>query len=115
MKGPKVLLDCSIHLARYRDMDPPDGRVSVEPFSDVGTADPEDIRRWHAEGRVQSIRLHGNAIGLIAVAPGRIGWIDADEIDEEVIDAAYAGHGNAPDAVRAGRPRVLDDAFLALD
>lgn len=168
--GPKVLLDCSIHLARYGDMGPPDGRVSLEPFADVelaiemvrrryerlgvelpavahnvSPADPEDIRSWHTEGLMHSIRVQDKLIGLFAVAPGRVGWIDADEINEEVIDADYAGHGYAASAQRAwashptchgdrllvgtidrhnqpsrrtaeraGRPRVLDDVFLAL-
>lgn len=46
------------------------------------------------------------AIGVFAVLPGRAGWIDADEINEEVVDADYAGHGYAASAQRtwASRP-----------
>ncbi|CTQ34295.1 hypothetical protein JAN5088_03089 [Jannaschia rubra] len=33
-----AFVDMSIHLARYRDMAPPDGRVSLAPLDDAGTA-----------------------------------------------------------------------------
>ncbi len=80
-----------------------------------------------------------------AVAPGTIGWITGQEINEEVIGAAHTGqryatstqcawaHCWAPDttdllvgtidrhnhasrasALRAGRPRVLDNVFITL-
>jgi RimJ/RimL family protein N-acetyltransferase len=39
------------------------------------------------------------------VAPGRVGWIDADEINEEVVDADHAGHGYAASAQRAWASR----------
>jgi hypothetical protein len=55
----------------------------------VSPADPDDLRRWHSAGLLQAIRRRDRAIGLLAVAPGRI-------------------------AERAGRPRVLDEVFLSL-
>ena len=124
--GPRVLLDCSVHLARYRDMPAPDGRVSLAPFEDVddaiaavrrryerlaaddpglarnvSPADPDDVREWHSAGQLRAIMQRDTVIGVFAVAPGRVGWIDADEINEEVVDADHAGHGYAASAQRA--------------
>jgi RimJ/RimL family protein N-acetyltransferase len=167
--GPKVLLDNSIHVGRCRDMRPPDDRVSLTPFDDADEAiaivarryewmaadepelarnvspeAPEDLRRWHGAGLLSAIRAGDVTVGLLAIAPGRIGWIEGDEIQEEVVEAAHRGHGYAvlaqaawarrasdPDrllvgtidrlnvasrktAERAGRPRVLDDVFVSL-
>jgi hypothetical protein len=133
--GPRVLLDVSIHVARYGDMPPPDGRVSLAPFDDVedavatvcrryerlsaddsalahnvSPADPDDLRRWHSAGLLHAIRRRDRAIGLLAVAPGRIGWIEADEINEEVIDAEHAGRGHAASAQTAWARRPGNDA-----
>ena len=137
--GPRVLLDNGVHLARYRDMPAPDGRVSLAPFDDVddaiavvrrrydrlagddpglarnvSPADPDDIREWHSAGQLQAIMLRDKAIGVFAVAPGRVGWIDADEINEEVVDAEHAGHGYAASAQRAwaSRPTNHGDRML---
>lgn len=137
--GPRVLLDCGVHLARYRDMPAPDGRVSLAPFEDVddaiamlrrrydrlavddpdlarnlSPADPDDVREWHSAGQLQAIMLRDTVVGVFAVAPGRVGWIDADEINEEVVDADYAGHGYAASAQRAwaGRPANRGDRLL---
>lgn len=124
--GPRVLLDHGVHLARYRDMPAPDGRVALAPFEDVddaiavvrrryerlatddpglarnvSPADPDDVRQWHSAGQLHAITVRDTVIGVFAVAPGRVGWIDADEINEEVVDADYAGHGYAASAQRA--------------
>jgi hypothetical protein len=164
--GPKVVLDNSIHVARCRDMRQPDDHVSLAPFDDadeaiaivarcykqmaadlarnVSPAAAEDLRLWHTAGRLWAIRAGSVTIGLLAVAPGRIGWIEGDEIQEEVVGAEHRGHGYAvlaqaawarragdPDrllvgtidrlnvasrktAERAGRGRVLDDVFVSL-
>ena len=128
--GPRVLLDCGVHLARYRDMPGPDGRVSLAPFEDVddaiavvrrryerlaaddpgltrnvAPADPDDVREWHSAGQLQAIMLGDTVVGVFAVAPGRVGWIGADEINEEVVDADYAGHGYAASAQRTWASR----------
>jgi len=139
--GPRVLLDNGVHLARYRDIPAPDGRVSLAPFEDVedaiavvrrrydrmavddpglarnvSPAEADDVREWHSAGQLQAIMLRDNAIGAIgaigvfAVAPGRVGWVDADEINEEVVDADYAGHGHAVSAQRAWAGRPAHDA-----
>ncbi|WP_173008532.1 hypothetical protein [Mycolicibacterium sp. P1-18] len=149
-------------------MPAPDGRVRLAPFDDVEdaltvvrrryarlvvdspelarnvpAADPADVREWHSADRVRAIMLQDRIVGLFAVAPGRIGWIEGDEVNEEVVDAEFAGHGYAASAQRAwaagrtgdrllvgtvdghnhasratarraGRPSVLDDVFLLL-
>jgi len=135
--GPRVLLDTGVHLARYRDMPAPDGRVSLAPFEDaddavavirrryerlavddpdlarnVSPADPDDVREWHTAGQLQAIMLRDRAfgaIGVFAVVPGRVGWIDADEINEEVVDTEHAGHGYAASAQRAWASRPAND------
>lgn len=135
--GPRVLLDTGVHLARYRDMPVPDGRVSLAPFEDaddavavirrryerlavddpdlarnVSPADPDDVREWHTAGHLQAIMLRDRAfgaIGVFAVVPGRVGWIDADEINEEVVDTEHAGHGYAASAQRAWASRPAND------
>jgi hypothetical protein len=165
-----VILDETIHLARYRDMAPADGRVVLERFEDpedaialvdaryaaVAAADPtlannlsiatpEDLRHWHCNDHLRAVRRHNTTIGALAVAPGAIGWIAGEEINEEVIADAHTGHHYAVSAQsawahcvatdtgqlligtidrhnhasrataqRAGRPRVLDDIFVAL-
>lgn len=167
---PGVILDQTIHLARYRDMAPVDGRVVLERFEDpedaiavalaryaavaatdptlannLSSATPEDLRYWHRHGQLRAVRRHDTTIGVLAIAPGAIGWITGEEINEEVISDAHAGHHYAASAQsawahgvatntdqllvgtidrhnhasrataqRAGRPRVLDDVFIAL-
>jgi hypothetical protein len=167
---PGVILDESLHVARYRDMMPADGRVTLDRFDDpehaialvdaryaalaatdpplannLSIAAPEDLRHWHHSDQLRAIRRHDSTIGVLAVAPGAIGWITGEEINEEVISEAHTGHRYATSAqtvwahhmatdadqlmigtidrhnhasrataVRAGRPRVLDDIFIAL-
>jgi hypothetical protein len=166
--GPNTFLDMTIHAARRGDMTAPDGRVELRPFDDVEEAiaivdrryerlaieDPElarnvspacaeDVRVWHEADELRAIVTGGVTVGLLAIAPGRIGWIGGCEINEEVIatngrgyaasaQAAWArSMAPAPDrlivgtinrlnvasrktAERAGRPRVLDAVFLSL-
>lgn len=167
---PDVILDVTIHAARYRDMAAADGRVTLDPFDEPGhaialvdaryaalagtdpklvsnlsIAAPEDLRHWHHSDQLRAICIGHNPIGVLAIVPGAIGWITGDEINEEVIDEAHAGQGYAASAQtawarymatdagqlligtidrhnhasrataqRAGRPRVLDDIFIAL-
>ena len=167
---PDVSLDETIHLARYRDMAPADGRVTLDRFADaehaielvdaryarladvdpalannLSPATPEDLRRWHRCDQLRAIRRHDNTIGVLAIVAGAIGWITGEEINEEVISEPHMGQGYAASAqsawacyttadadqfligtidrhnhasrataLRAGRPRVLDDIFIAL-
>jgi hypothetical protein len=132
--GPGVVLDDTVHAARYRDMSEPDGRVTLEAFDDaadaiamvarryealavddpglarnVSAADADDLRQWHTAGRLRAIRADGQTVGLLAVAPGAITWIPGDEINEEVIDVLHRGHGYAAAAQAAWAKFVADD------
>ncbi len=118
--GPNSVLDLSIYVARYKDMLSPDQSVRLIPFPDpdhaiamvrrryehmakadravarnVFPASPDDIRHWHYAGQLQTITIHGSAVGALAVAPGAIRWISGDEIQEEVIEADHGGYGYA--------------------
>jgi hypothetical protein len=120
---PDVILDRTIHLARYREMTPSDGRVALDRFdtadeaidlvaaryrrvaetdpdlfANIRQADPDDLRDWHTIDHLRAIRLHGRTIGALAIAPGAIDWIVGDEIIEEVVSAEHAGHGYAASA-----------------
>lgn len=166
---PNVILDKSIHLARCRDMDPGDGRVTLDRFdtaecalnlvadryahvaetdpilsNNLTAAQPADLRDWHEHEQIWSIRTGDDTVGVFAVAPGAFGWITGQEINEEVISVQHAGkrlaastqcawahecaadatdllmgtidrhnHASRATALRAGRPRVLDDIFIA--
>lgn len=120
---PDAILDRTIHLARYRDMAPSDGRVTLDRFdtaneaidlvaaryqhvadtdpdlfANITPADPDDLRDWHTSDQLRAIRLHGRTIGALAVAPGSIDWIVGDEINEEVVAVEHAGRGYAASA-----------------
>lgn len=120
ISGPNVLLDESVYVARYRDMRPPSPDVWLEPFSRVEDAesvvtaryqrmaadDPAlarnvfpaataELAAWHESGQLVGIRTRNALVGLLAVAPGAIWWIDGDEINEEVIAIEHRGHGYA--------------------
>ncbi len=120
ISGSGVLLDQSIYVARRGEMRRPAGSVSLIPFDDASTAidmirrrfahmathDPdlarnvspessEDLLEWHRSGQLQAITVEGEPVGVLAVAPGTIRWIDGDEIKEEVIDVDRNGHGYA--------------------
>jgi len=134
ISGPGIVLDSTVHASRYRDMPEPDGRVTVAPFDDVADAiamvarryealavddpglarnispaDPDDLRRWHSAGQLRAIRADRQTVGLLAVAPGAITWIPGDEINEEVIDVGYRGHGYAAAAQGAWARNVAAD------
>jgi hypothetical protein len=166
-----VLLDKSIHAARCRDVAPCDGRVKLQRFDtpelaievvddryaqlaatdpalsyNLSPASPEDLRYWHAHKQMWAITRGEDTIGVFAVAPGALGWITGQEINEEAISTAHTGqrfatstqcawahcwavdttdlligtidrhnHASRATALRAGRPRVLDNVFISLD
>ena len=132
---PNAHLDVSVHLACLRDMAPPDGRVTLAPFSEaeeavamvaaryralaeidpelarnVSVAEPDDLRAWHAEGHLVAIHADvGGAettVGLLAIAPGAVAWIEGCEVNEEVVATAHGGHGFAASAQRAWAARA---------
>ena len=96
--------------ARFAAMerDEPMLRRNVSPI------EPDYMTELHAEGRVHAIvptALRpaggeaegglGAAVGLLAVAPGGVDWIDGDEVMEEVVASEHAGHGYAASAQAA--------------
>jgi hypothetical protein len=132
--GSGVVLDTTLHAARYLDMPAPDGRITLEPFDRVEDAvamverryallaadDPElrrnvspaaaeELEHWHATGELRAIRAGDATVGLLAVAPGTIGWLPGDEINEEVVDVGHLGHGYAAAAQRTWAKVLADD------
>ena len=80
----------------------------------VSSIEPDYLTELHAEGRVHAIvptalrRASDGAarnpeapVGLLAVAPGGVDWIDGDEVMEEVVAVEHAGHGYAASAQAA--------------
>ncbi|WP_193045402.1 hypothetical protein [Mycolicibacterium baixiangningiae] len=131
---PDGLLDVGIHLARYRDMAPADGRVTLETFdsaeevielvtgryarlarldpplaSSIAPAAAVDLRHWHTQDQLRAIRRDGSTLGVLAVAAGAIAWITGDEINEEVINDPHTGHGYAASAQTAWAHHVATD------
>lgn len=118
--GPPVLLDKTIHVARCRDMRAPAPHVDLAPFAhvedaismvnaryrelppelarNVTAATEDDLRDWHASGQLHAVRSGGSAVGVLAVAPGHLGWIEGEEINEEVVAVDHGGHGYAAHA-----------------
>ncbi len=134
LTGVNVVLDESIYAARYRDTRTPARHVWLEPFDRVEAAeamvraryqrlmtdDPElarnvlpatadDLRLWHKAGQLRAVRAHDTVIGLLAIAPGQIEWIDADEINEEVICVDHTGKGYAAFAPAAWSAHIAHD------
>lgn len=136
-------VDMSVHLARYADMRPSDGRVRLASFRDakdavamvaeryaavaqtdpalarnIQAAESDDLREWHATGRLAAIRVAGEPehapVGLLAVAPGAVEWIEGDEVCEEVIVASANGQGYARSAqgAWAARPYAVPDRLM---
>jgi hypothetical protein len=122
------------------------GLASTDPAlrRNIFPADAEALTALCAAGRAHAVRAGGCTVGLLAVAPGQVHWLEGDEIQEEVIDPEHVGRGyaasaqarwarlyGAPDrlllgtidrlntasrrtALRAGRPPVLEAVFVAL-
>lgn len=76
---------------RYRHLTP-------ELTRSLTPADTDDLRRWHAAGQLHAVHSRGSVVGALAVGPGHIGWIDGEEILEEVVSTAHGGHGYAAHA-----------------
>jgi hypothetical protein len=86
-------VDAAIDLVRRRyerlTADEPELSRNLSPTH------PDDLRRWHHTGELKAIMVDEQSAGLLAVAPGRIRWLDGDEINEEVVDFEYSGRGYA--------------------
>ena len=61
----------------------------------VAPASTEDLRLWHESGQLRAVRRRDTVVGLLAVAPSQIRWIDGEEINEEVINVEHSGNGYA--------------------
>jgi hypothetical protein len=124
----------SIHIARYADLRLYDGLVTLEPFEQgeqavalvdrrykqlqsddpdlakiLSPASPNELREWHDGGQLYAIRLHDETVGVLAIVPSSVGWIDGDEVSEEVIDTGKNGHGYAAAAQSAWAARIATD------
>jgi len=131
---PDARLHKSIHIGRYADLRTYDGPVTLEPFEQAVQAitlvdrryrklqsdDPElakilapasadELRQWHADGQLYSVRVRDETVGLLAIVPSSVGWIDGDEVSEEVIDARKNGHGYAAAAQSAWAAQIATD------
>ncbi|WP_019969607.1 hypothetical protein [Mycobacterium sp. 141] len=120
LAGPHVRLDVTIHAAEYCAMSRPAATVSLQPFDnaddaiamvhrrfddmkinqpllhrDISPAQSEDIRAWHREGHLMAIVAADRVVGLLAVAPGCVEWVEGDVINEEIVEGASRGHGYA--------------------
>lgn len=133
--APDAVLDQTVHAARYREMTPPDERVTLAAFEDaeaavamvtaryealardepelrrdVAAADPDDVREWHGAGTLFAIKAGGAHVGLIAYEPGRVEWIEGDVVAEEVVGTEHGGRGHAASAQRALAARQRETA-----
>jgi hypothetical protein len=139
LTGANIVLDKSIYAARYYDMRSPASHVRLAPFDRVedaaaivrtryqqlATDDPAlarnvfpstaaDLRTWHNSGQLHAVRTSDSVVGLLAVVPGRIGWIAGDEINEEVIAVEHRGNGYASLAQAAWAADIAHDQGLLL-
>lgn len=136
---PAARTDVTIHAARHRDMKPPGGRVQMMPFADVeeaieivrgryaqitahapdlarniSPADPDDLRAWHDAAQLRAIVTEAATVGLLAIAPGSVAWIEGDEVNEEVVVAAHGGQGYAASAQAAWAATMAQDCNRVL-
>ncbi|WP_349295661.1 hypothetical protein ABEB22_14295 (plasmid) [Thioclava sp. 'Guangxiensis'] len=131
---PAARTDVTIHAARHRDMTQPDGRVQMPRFANVeeaieivrdrhaqiaahapdlaknlSPADPDNMRAWHDANQLRSILAGAATVGLLAIAPGSVAWIEGDVVNEEVVVAAHGGQGYAASAQVAWAATVAQD------
>ncbi|MEX0370109.1 MAG: hypothetical protein AB3N09_05710, partial [Tateyamaria sp.] len=138
-----AFVDMSIHVARYADMALPDTRVSLARFpsvdaaadlvidryrnlartqpslaQNISAATVDDLRQWHAADQIRAIRAQVDGtettVGLLAIAPGSVEWIEGDVVNEEVVATRHSGKGYAASAQRqwAARADIDPDRLL---
>jgi hypothetical protein len=117
LTGAGVLLDKSVYAAPYCDMRTADPNVWLAPFGKVETADvivteaycrldidlarniapatATDLDEWHRRDQLRAIHTYEGVVGLLAVVPDAINWMDGDVMNEEVIAVEHRGHGYA--------------------
>lgn len=133
------IIDMSVHAARYRDLGASSDRISLTAFrgadaaihlveqryrdiavhepelaQNISAADPEDIRAWHGAGQLRAITVCNKTVGLLAIAPGAVEWLDGDEINEEVIVTSQTGNGYAAEAQKTWAAEVKDQNRLLI-
>ncbi len=132
-----ALIDMSIHAAQYKNIRRPIGRVVLAPFEtanaaielveqryldvaehdpelarNISAADPQDMRIWHDAGLVRAITACDRTVGLLAIAPSAVEWIDGDEVTEEVITTPHIGNGYAAEAQKVWAANANDQNRL---
>lgn len=115
--GAGVVLDESVYVSTYREMTSPSPNVWLAPFDSADTAmaivadryrqldsalahnisaaTATELDDWHIQDQLRAIRTTVGIVGLLAVVPGVIDWIDGDVINEEVVTVEHGGHGYA--------------------
>ncbi len=139
LASPDMRLDVSIYAAPYARMTPPDGSVALQTFQNVDDAialivnrfehlrnnapglyanvtpaEADDVRRWHIAGQLRAIVADNDTVGLLAIAPGAVGWIPGDEVTEEIVDVAFSGCGYAAAAQSTWAHTVAQDSSVHL-
>ncbi len=131
---PAARTDVTIHAARYRDMTASDRRMQMPRFADIeeaieivrkrhaqiavhapdlarnlSPADPDDMRAWHDADQLRAIIAGAATVGLLAIAPGNVAWIEGDVVNQEVVAAAHGGQGYAASAQASWAATVAQD------
>lgn len=140
---PDAVTDVSIFVSRYGDMAPVDGRISLQSFASPEQAveivkarysqldddypelarrldrpAPEELTEWHRLDLVKAIHAdvagRDEVVGLLAIEPGSIEWIEGDVVSTEVVLDRFSGHGFAASAQRAwaAEPDIAPDRLL---
>jgi len=119
---PDAVLDVSIHAAHYDQMNEPAGQLCLQKeielpvlkkFVDmrydalvdqqtalsrnISAASNEELQGCYDQQNLYVARLHAEVdlIGMIAVGERAIGWIDGEQVIEEVVDVTRSGRGYA--------------------
>ncbi len=112
-----VVLDESVYVAAYREMTSRAPNVWLAAFDsaeaamaivadryrqldsalarNISAATAAELDDWHTRDHLCAIRTTAGIVGLLAVVPGVIDWIDGDVINEEVVTVEHGGHGYA--------------------
>ena len=139
-----AVVDTRVYAARYGELRLPDGRIKLRSFASpedavemveqrflalradqpelaarVFAASPDHLRAWHADNTLRAIEAEVDGVrvnvGLLAIRPDRLEWLEGDVVQEEIVLGAYAGHGFAASAQMAwGEHFSLDPSRLLL-
>jgi hypothetical protein len=90
---------------RYQQLATDDPALARNVFPSTAA----DLQTWHDSGQLRAVLTGDTVVGLLAVVPGRIGWMAGDEINEEIIAVEHRGHGYASLAQAAWAARIARD------